>query len=75
MVRTEHRLEAYATLFSGLSSDLSEPSWKLSPWTRVTTQRPKVAWLPSLCSVRDFVSHGTVVEDTLESGLSIPLAL
>ena len=31
MVRTEHRLEehrleAYATLFSGLSSDLSEPS-------------------------------------------------
>ena len=47
MVRTEHRLEAYATLLSGLSSDLSEPSWELSPWTRVTTQRPKVAWLPA----------------------------
>jgi hypothetical protein len=30
----EHRLEAYATLFSGLSSDLSEPSRELSPCTR-----------------------------------------
>src|SRR5580704_8634373 len=29
----EHRLEAYATLFSGLSSDLSEPSRELSPCT------------------------------------------
>ena len=25
----EHRLEAYATLFSGVSSDLSEPSQRL----------------------------------------------
>jgi hypothetical protein len=30
----EHRLEAYATLCSGLSSDLSEPSRELSPYTR-----------------------------------------
>jgi hypothetical protein len=27
----EHRLEAYATLFSGLSSDLSAPSREVSP--------------------------------------------
>ena len=30
----EHRLEAYATLFSRLSSDLSEPSRELSACTR-----------------------------------------
>ena len=29
----EHRLEAYATLFSSLSSDLLEPSLELSPCT------------------------------------------
>jgi hypothetical protein len=34
MARTEHRLEAYATLLSGLSSDLSEPPQELSPCTR-----------------------------------------
>jgi hypothetical protein len=29
----ENRQDAYATLFSGLLSDLSEPSFELSPWT------------------------------------------
>src|SRR5580704_9792928 len=32
-VRKEHRLEAYATLFCRLSSNLSEPSQELSPCT------------------------------------------
>jgi hypothetical protein len=33
-IALEHRLEAYATLFSGLSGDLSEPSRELLPGTR-----------------------------------------
>jgi hypothetical protein len=37
MVRTEHRLEAYGTLFSGLSSDLPEPPRELASCTRRAT--------------------------------------
>ena len=39
MVRTEHRLEAYATLVSGLSRDLPEPSRELLPCTRSGARR------------------------------------